>query len=55
MKNPNNCATCEHKKVRVPPHSWCYMFAKEPTSVCMQHSNRKVDLYSVMKYTASIK
>ena len=36
--NPNNCATCDHKKR--PDGGHCYMFRDEPTDVCMQHTGR---------------
>jgi hypothetical protein len=39
MANPNNCATCDHK--RDPDGGWCYMFRAEPTEVCMQHTGRQ--------------
>jgi hypothetical protein len=35
-KNPNNCATCEHKQH--PDGGWCYMFRHEPMEVCMEHT-----------------
>jgi hypothetical protein len=38
MANPNNCATCDHK--RNPDGGWCYMFRVEPDSVCMCHTAR---------------
>lgn len=34
--NPNNCATCDHK--RNPDGGWCYMFRDEPTDACAQHT-----------------
>lgn len=34
--NPNNCATCEHK--RHPDGGHCYMFRDEPTEACLQHT-----------------
>lgn len=38
--NPNNCATCDHK--RHPDGGHCYAFREEPTDVCMQHTGRKL-------------
>jgi hypothetical protein len=37
--NPNNCETCKHKSH--PDGGWCYMFRREPTEVCMQHTGRR--------------
>jgi hypothetical protein len=34
--NPNNCATCQHKKH--PQGGWCYMFKSEPREMCFQHT-----------------
>lgn len=36
MTNPNNCDTCDHK--RIPDGGHCYMFRQAPTDVCMQHT-----------------
>lgn len=38
--NPNNCSTCDYKWS--PDGGHCYMFRKEPTNVCGQHTGRKV-------------
>lgn len=38
--NPNNCSTCDH--IKNPDGGHCYMFADEPTEICMQHTGRKV-------------
>jgi hypothetical protein len=37
-KNPNNCATCDHKQH--PDGGWCYMFRNEPDDVCFSHTAR---------------
>ena len=34
--NPNNCATCDHKKH--PDGGHCYMFKDEPTKACLEHT-----------------
>jgi hypothetical protein len=47
MKNPNNCATCEHKEVE-HGDGWCYMFREEPEEVCMQHTPM-IDLESELE------
>lgn len=39
--NPNNCSECLHKQMQEQnklDSGWCYMFRREPTEVCMQHS-----------------
>lgn len=36
MSNPNNCATCDHKKH--PDGGHCYMFKDAPKQVCKQHT-----------------
>ena len=36
MSNPNDCATCRHK--RHPDGGHCYMFRLAPTEPCAQHS-----------------
>ena len=38
LANPNNCATCDHKKQA--GEGWCYMFRDEPKDVCFQHTGR---------------
>ena len=42
--NPNNCESCEHMAFMSPEAlaaaGHCYMFADEPTEVCMQHTGR---------------
>ena len=40
MSNPNNCATCEHKRRVAPTEGHCYMFRLEPTEPCAQHTAR---------------
>jgi len=37
--NPNNCSTCDH--IKNPDGGHCYMFADEPTEICMQHTARQ--------------
>lgn len=44
--NPNNCATCDHK--RRPDGGHCYMFRNEPTEVCMQHTGRKLNFFALL-------
>lgn len=47
MTNPNNCATCDYKKLngnREKGH--CYMFRDAPTDVCMQHTGRNNPLHA---------
>lgn len=39
--NPNNCDTCDYKKMNTGQEGWCYMFKDEATEVCMQHTGRK--------------
>ena len=42
--NPNNCETCEYKRLKSPDQDddgHCYMFRDEPREVCMQHTGRK--------------
>jgi len=36
VSNPNNCATCDHKKH--PDGGHCYMFKDAPKQVCKQHT-----------------
>ncbi len=36
--NPNNCATCDHK--RHPDGGHCYMFRWTPTEPCAHHTFR---------------
>lgn len=36
--NPNNCATCDHK--RHPDGGHCYMFRHEPQEACRAHTIR---------------
>lgn len=43
--NPNNCATCEHK--RNPDGGWCYMFRDEPNDICMQHTGWKLYFFGI--------
>lgn len=40
MSNPNNCATCDHK--RHPDCGWCYMFRDEPQALCAKHTQRQL-------------
>lgn len=47
MTNPNNCATCQHK--RNPEGGWCYMFRHEPTEVCNIHSRRGKNTNSTIR------
>lgn len=35
--NPNNCATCDHK--RNPDGGHCYMFRDEPSERCFKHTD----------------
>ena len=46
MSNPNNCATCDHK--RNPQGGWCYAFRDEPNDVCMQHTGRKKPIGDIL-------
>lgn len=49
--NPNNCETCEYKKINNDKTLHCYMFKDEPDDVCMQHSGRResfVDIVNLM-------
>ena len=42
--NPNNCETCEYKRLKSPDQvedGHCYMFRDEPQEICMQHTLRK--------------
>lgn len=43
--NPNNCATCDHKKH--PDGGWCYMFKNEPTYRCLAHTARHLNVIKV--------
>ena len=54
MANPNNCATCDHK--RNPQGGWCYMFRSEPERVCLCHTAHRgmnameaIDLLAAMR------
>ena len=41
MANPNNCVSCRYKHMQGPDDTreqHCYMFADEPSDVCMQHT-----------------
>lgn len=38
--NPNNCATCDYKKLNGNREGHCYMFRDEPEDVCMAHTGR---------------
>ncbi|HET8694998.1 MAG TPA: hypothetical protein VFM33_10060 [Aquabacterium sp.] len=38
MSNPNNCETCDYRKLQ-EPGMHCYMFREEPKAVCMKHSS----------------
>lgn len=43
MTNPNNCDTCNYKKMRSAgdtSEQHCYMFQDAPTEQCMQHTGR---------------
>ncbi len=48
MSNPNNCATCDHK--RHPQGGWCYAFRHEPTEVCMQHTGRNKPIGEILAH-----
>lgn len=43
MANPNNCATCDHK--RIPDGGYCYMFRDAPTEVCAQHTGHSFKVF----------
>ena len=48
MSNPNNCATCDHK--RNPQSGWCYAFRDEPNDVCMQHTGRNKPIGEILAH-----
>lgn len=53
IKNPNNCAECDHHKMQraieaADPAAMklhCYMFKDAFEDVCMQHSARKMNFF----------
>lgn len=55
MTNPNNCDTCDYKKMRETgsdAKQHCYMFYYSPTEQCMQHTGRRehdVDLTNLLR------
>lgn len=53
MKNPNNCATCDHKQH--PDGGWCYMFRDEPDSICRQHTFYKKPMQDLLNMEARFK
>ena len=48
MSNPNNCETCDHK--RIPQGGWCYMFRDEPADVCGVHTGRKKSIGAILQH-----
>jgi hypothetical protein len=49
VTNPNNCATCDHK--RHPDGGHCYMFRRAPQVACLQHTAR--DRFSMSMFASS--
>ncbi len=44
MPNPNNCNTCNYKRMKETGQTdaqHCYMFFETPNEVCHQHTARK--------------
>ena len=45
--NPNNCETCDYRKMRGEEDGWCYMFSDEPKAVCMKHTMREQEQWGM--------
>lgn len=52
--NPNNCLTCDYKRINSDGALWCYMLKDEPHEVCMRHTGR-IDVGAPMIFAKQLK
>ena len=47
--NPNNCSTCDYKRIAHTGDGRCYMFRNEPSEVCMVHTGRRMSVTVIIE------